>query len=207
MKVVIIDYWMWNVWSVLNMVKKVWGEGIISNKKSDILSATKLILPWVWHFKKWMEQLQSYDLVDVIKQRVVEDKIPILWICLWYQLLSLHSEEWNVDGLWLINANVKKFDLRLLREKWLMDVHMWWNCVWNNKKSKLFDWLSDEVRFYFVHSFYFSPVDENDILTYTNYWIKFSSSIEKWNIYWVQFHPEKSHKFWQKLISNFIFNV
>jgi len=205
--IVIIDYWMWNLGSILNMIKKNGVEAIISNDIDIINKADKLILPWVWNFYMWMEQLNKLGLIDIIKEKVLKFNTPILWICLWYQLLANKSEEWNVNWLWLIDANVIKFDCKELDSKWLKSIHMWWNCIKLIKKSILFKDIWNEPRFYFVHSYFMENNNKEDILSISNYWKEFTSSIEKNNIFWVQFHPEKSHKFWEKLIYNFIYNI
>lgn len=205
-KIVIIDYWMWNTGSILNIVKKVWWTATITSDKDIINQADKIILPGVWKFDKWMENIENLWLVEILKKKVIEEETPILWICLWFQLFWTSSQEWLKNWLNWLNAKSVLFDKRKLDEKMKVP-HMWWNYVQYKKKSKLTQNISDTPRYYFVHSYHMICEDQADILGETMYWYNFVSSINKWNIYWTQFHPEKSHKFWMELFSNFVNNI
>jgi glutamine amidotransferase len=115
------------------------------------------------------------------------------------QLMTQSSEEGELDGLGWIEAESKRFVSKSLKVP-----HMGWNIIYNQKESKLFTPTDDEERFYFVHSYYVSCNDREDILTTTSYGHNFVSSFEKENIVGVQFHPEKSHKFGMRLFKNFV---
>lgn len=202
--IIIIDYGMGNLWSVANMIKKVWWDAEISSDIEKIKSAKKLILPWVWAFDQGIKNLKELWFFDVIKEKVLQQKTPILWICLWAQLMTESSEEWMLPGLALIQGKTIKFDIK---DKKYKVPHMGWNDVFQKKESKLFKNMYEEPRFYFVHSYHFLCKNSEDILTESDYWYRFVSAFENDNIYWTQFHPEKSHKFGMKIIENFINNI
>lgn len=201
--VVIINYGMGNVGSVANMLKHIGCNAILSNNIKDIEKADKLILPGVGHFSKAMENLKEYDLLDVITNKAMTDKTPLLGICLGMQLLCKSSEEGHVNGIGLINAKVKKFDFS--EEKNLKIPHMGWN-ITNVIRSKesIFKDIAKPARFYFVHSYYVECDEEDIILTDTVYGHSFTSAFSKDNIFGVQFHPEKSHQYGITLFENFL---
>ena len=201
--ITIIDYGVGNLGSVANMIKKVGGKSIITANQDEVKKATKIILPGVGSFDNGVAKLREYGLWEVIEDKVLKDKIPFMGICLGMQLLTNGSEEGKLDGFGFVDADVKKFEFENLN---LKVPHMGWNIIKHNKSSNLFNEIDSEKRFYFVHSFYVSCNDTNDILTTTNYGYEFVSSFEKDNIIGCQFHPEKSHKFGMQLFKNFVEN-
>ena len=204
--ITIIDYGMGNLGSVKNMFKKIGEDSIISSNKEEILNATKLLLPGVGSFDHAMKNIQELDLIDVISEKVLLDKTPIMGICLGMQLLANGSEEGSLKGFGFIDAEAKKFNFGNLDEV-LPIPHMGWNKTDVKKESKLYKDNNDKNRrFYFVHSYAVECKNENDILTTTNYGYNFVSSFEKDNIIGCQFHPEKSHKYGMKLFKNFVEN-
>ena len=175
-------------------------ESRISSDNAEIASADRLILPGVGHFQHGMEQLMQLGLIELLKKDVKEKKKPILGICLGMQLLTKHSEEGNLVGLGFIDAETKKF---ALQGSSLKVPHMGWNTVSFQKKSKLIEDISDNPRYYFVHSYYVECTNQEDILCTTNYGDDFVSGFQHNNIFGLQFHPEKSHKFGMELLANF----
>lgn len=202
--VVIIDYGMGNVGSIKNMLKKVGADCIVSHDKNQIQKSSKLILPGVGSFDSAIRNLQKLDLINLLKEEASNGK-HILGICLGMHLLTNGSDEGTKDGLGLVDAYVNKFDFKENQKK-LPVPHMGWNKIKVQKKSSLFNEedLSNELRFYFVHSYAVQCSNRNDVLTNTKYGYEFVSSFEKDNIIGVQFHPEKSHKFGMNLFKNFI---
>jgi glutamine amidotransferase len=193
---------MGNLGSIKNMFKHLNIPSIISSELSDIESADKLILPGVGAFDNGMKNIVEKGLTTVLNKIVIEEKIPILGICLGMQLFARKSDEGKLPGLGWIDAEINKFrfdgnngDLKI--------PHMGWNLVETKKESRLFDKMYDEPRFYFVHSYHLLCMDDSNELCQTNYGYNFTSGVEKNNIYGVQFHPEKSHKFGMKLLENF----
>ena len=160
------------------------------------------MLPGVGAFDSAVKNLKKLHLWDLIKEKVLVEKVPIMGICLGMQLLTKGSEEGELDGFGFIDAYAKRFEFE---KEDLKIPHMGWNVVNLQKKSKLFEGMEhQENRFYFVHSFAVECKENKDILTTTHYGYDFVSSFEKENIIGCQFHPEKSHKFGMKLFKNFV---
>lgn len=199
---IIINYNMGNLGSILNMIKKIGYNAIITSNLDEISKASKLILPGVGAFDNGINNLKELGIFDLLNKKILEEKVPILGICLGMQLMTLSSEEGKEKGLGWLNAITKKFNFQ---NKELKVPHMGWNTITLRKHSKLFNEMENqENRFYFVHSYAVECFDKNDILTTTCYGYEFVSSFEKENIIGVQFHPEKSHKFGMQLLKNFI---
>ena len=196
---VIIDYGLGNLGSIANMIKKVGHKCIITSELEEIKKASKLILPGVGSFDNGMKSLKELGMIEVLNQKILIEKTPILGICLGMQLMTQSSEEGKLSGLGWIDAKTKKFVSDTLKIP-----HMGWNIIKHQKESKLFDECKSEKRFYFVHSYCVSCNNQEDILANTNYTQDFVSSFEKENIIGVQFHPEKSHKFGMQLLKNFV---
>jgi imidazole glycerol-phosphate synthase subunit HisH len=195
----ILDYGAGNVKSVLNIVKHIGCEVIISNKITDIKSATHLILPGVGAFGTAINKIKSQIPLRELEVEVLQKKKPFLGICVGMQVLLEKGFEHGVyDGLGWIPGSVKK-----IKAKMLPLPHIGWNDVIIKKESILFQDLNDVNDFYFVHS-YAVEINSHYVLTETQYENKFCSSLQKDNIYGVQFHPEKSQRAGQKLIMNFL---
>ena len=199
--ITIIDYGIGNIGSIKNMLKKVGQRSIISSNINEIDEAEKLILPGVGAFDFGMEQLQNFNLIDVLNKKVLVDKTPILGICLGMQLFSQQSEEGLKPGLGWIEGITKKFNFDNHHN--LAIPHMGWNTIHIEKESKLLLDLAQDSRFYFVHSYHMACKKSSDQLCSSEYGTKFTCAIEKDNILGVQFHPEKSHKFGMQILKNF----
>jgi len=197
--IVIVDYGMGNLNSVLKAFKRINVEAIVSSNINEIEKADKLILPGVGHFKKAMENLDEMDLIKVLNKKVLEEKTPILGICLGIQLFTKSSEEGDSKGLGWIDAET----IRLNEKDGFKLPHIGWGGINLKKQNKLFFGINLDALFYFVHSFHVKCNKDEDILAETDYSQKFTSSIQKENIFGVQFHPEKSHKEGLKLLKNF----
>lgn len=197
----IIDYGMGNLGSIQNVIRKLGYSSKITRDQSEIESAEKLILPGVGSYDQAMNNLEDANLIEVIKAKALSGT-PLLGICLGMQILGNSSEEGLKSGLGLIPGTVKKFNVKAS----VKIPHMGWNVIDFNQECPLYkDFNSfEETRFYFVHSYYFECENPEDIGARTIYGSSFSSSIYKNNVYGVQFHPEKSHKYGFKLLRNFI---
>lgn len=196
--ITIIDYGMGNLGSIQNMLKKCGTKSIISHKISDIEKAEKLILPGVGAFDNGIKNIEKFKLKAVLDKKVLRDKTPILGICLGMQLMTEKSEEGQLSGLGWVKGETIKFT-----DKNLKIPHMGWNFVKTQKKHQLVKDLPKESRFYFVHSYYVVLDREEEALMISNYGHDFVSAFQKDNIFGVQFHPEKSHKYGMKLLENF----
>jgi glutamine amidotransferase len=196
----IINYNLGNPKSIKNMLAYLGIESRISSDHAEIASADRLILPGVGHFQHGMEQLEQLGLIELLKKEVIENKKPILGICLGMQLMTKHSQEGNLAGLGFIDAQTLKFNLE---DPQLKIPHMGWNTVSFQKESKLIEEVSENPRYYFVHSYYVECANQDDILCATQYGQEFVSGFQHNNIFGLQFHPEKSHKFGMELLANF----
>jgi len=201
--ITIIDYNMGNIASIENMLKKFGAEAIVTSDPSIIEEAEKIILPGVGSFDYGMNNLNKLGITEVLKTKVLEEKIPLLGICLGMQLLTQKSEEGTLPGLGFINAKTVKFQQEHCEEK-IKIPHMGWNYIKVNNESILFDDFNKEMRFYFVHSFYVECEKQENVLANTQYGKTFASVIGNDNILGVQFHPEKSHSYGMKLLKNFV---
>ena len=201
MKIAIIDYGMGNIHSVAKAVALFGAKPIIANKKSDISSCDKIVLPGVGAFDDAILELEKQDLISVIKQQVNQKK-PFLGICLGLQLLFGSSQEAKINpGLSILGGEVVKFSAG----ENLKVPHMGWNdleIVAGN--CPLLNGVADSSQVYFCHSYYPKPTDESIIAAVTDYGVKFSSVVWKDNVYGAQFHPEKSQDVGLRIIKNFV---
>lgn len=201
----IIDYGVGNLGSVQNMLKHIGVESIIISTPFEIENANKIILPGVGSWDNGVSKLNDSGLLAALNKRVLDDKVPVLGICLGMQLLLNSSEEGTLPGLGWIEGKVKKFDFIFQQNgtKKLRIPHMGWNIVKANISTELTRFESQETRFYFVHSYHATLDNVQDVLMTCNYGYEFVCAIHHENIWGVQFHPEKSHKFGMALMKNF----
>ncbi|MDQ3190059.1 MAG: imidazole glycerol phosphate synthase subunit HisH [Bacteroidota bacterium] len=197
---VIIDYGMGNLRSVKKAFDRIGVESVISTSFNDIENASKLILPGVGNFKNGMENINSRGLVQLLNKQVIQERVPILGICLGMQLFTARSEEGNVQGLNWLDAQTVKFSSL---KKGLKIPHMGWNNLVVQKKDSVLNEIETENSFYFVHSYYVQCNNSADVLSTTDYGGEFVSSLQKNNITGMQFHPEKSHSSGLKVLRNF----
>lgn len=200
--IAIINYGIGNLLSVKNMLKKAgMTDVVITDNESEVAKADKIILPGVGHFDYGMRKLKDSPCFEIMNKKALEEKVPVLGICLGAQLLTNGSEEGVEKGLGWIDADTIGFQIEKFQEK-LPVPHMGW-CEVQHADHVLFKDMYEHPRFYFVHSFYLKPKDSKDVLCHSVYGHAFASGIQHDNIWGVQFHPEKSHKFGLKLLENF----
>lgn len=199
---VIVDYGMGNLFSIQKVVHRLGYQCNISADPDMVSGAAKIILPGVGHFGRAMENLRRSKLLDGLSHAAIEQKIPILGICLGMQLMASFSEEGDVPGLGWVPGTVSKFQPE---NKTLYKVpHTGWNTLTYRKPAcASLDGMGASDEFYFVHSYYFQAKEDSHILCKTQYDIEFVSGIQRDNIIGYQFHPEKSHEAGAKLIHNF----
>lgn len=183
------------------MLYKLGHQSRITSDLKEIEEATKLILPGVGAFDRGMQNLHDRGFTAVLNKRVLEDKVPVLGICLGMQLMTLSSEEGSEKGLGWIDAECLKF--RFEKGSNFKVPHMGWNYVTKSQDSDIIGELDRKYRYYFVHSYYVKTKNSSDDLFTTDYGMKFTSAFKKDNITGVQFHPEKSHKFGMELLNSF----
>ncbi|MEZ5359423.1 MAG: imidazole glycerol phosphate synthase subunit HisH [Candidatus Zixiibacteriota bacterium] len=200
--ITIIDYGMGNLRSIQNMLKHIDVPSEITSEVSKIENAENIILPGVGAFDTAMANIDNMDIRDILRDKALVEKTPMLGICLGMQLLGKGSQEGKAEGLGLLDAVSKKFDFRKADKKHSVP-HMGWNTVNPRHHDSLFQDMAGESRFYFVHSYHVVCENEDDILATTDYGIEFTSAVQRDNIYGVQYHPEKSHRFGMQLLKNF----
>jgi len=196
----IVDYGMGNIQSVKNAFELLNGKVEIISGPSDIKNADGIILPGVGAFSNAMKNLKESKLIEPLKEAVVDQKVPLLGICLGMQLLADNSEEGgNNEGLSFIAGKICKIPHM---EEYRLP-HVGWNDVSVKKKEPLFRNIIDKGSFYFVHSYRFECDDELVIAT-TNYGQSINAVVRKENVFGVQFHPERSQRKGLHLLANFI---
>lgn len=194
--IAIVDYGMGNLRSVQKAFEYLGYDAAIVSNADELRSASHIVLPGVGAFKDAMKSLNDSGLVGVIKDEVSKGK-PFLGICLGMQMLFDKSfEDGEHIGLGLIKGEVVRFNTSLKVP------HIGWNEVDIKKRTALFDGVSDK-NFYFVHSFHAAGCDVDEVETTCIYDYEFVSSVNKGNIWGVQFHPEKSGDTGLKLLANF----
>ena len=200
--IAVIDYGIGNVSSIINMFRKIGETAILTSDIEQIKKADKLILPGVGAFDVGMKGLEDHGLIDIIKDMALQENKPLLGICLGMQLLGRKSEEGIRSGLGLIPFDNKRFSFS--NDIQLKIPHMGWDIISSyQKEDLLLQEVSEAQRYYFVHSYHAVCDSEENVLMRCDYGYSFCAAVKKDNIYGVQFHPEKSHKFGMILLENF----
>lgn len=200
--ITIIDYGVGNIFAFQNVYKRLNIPTKIAKTNKDLEGVEKLILPGVGSFDFAMNQLNASGMREKLDELVIIRKIPIIGICVGMQMMGNRSDEGKMEGLKWIDADILKFDESKIQQRTKIP-HMGWNDVTPLKNHPLFNGLETSAIFYFLHSFYMNCKNETNILASSNYGISFSSAVNFNNIYGVQFHPEKSHQYGEKLLYNF----
>ncbi len=195
----VIDLGLGNSSSVVRMIDKAGGKSFIITSPFDVKAVDKIVLPGVGNFSHGVNSLDRLGFRDSLIN-FARQGLPILGICLGMQLLCVRSEEGSGNGLGLVDAEVLRFTDPTNSYK---VPHMGWNVLFNPHGS-LFNSDFDEYRFYFVHSYFVKPSSTHVISSTCSYISEFCASFQYDNIFGVQFHPEKSHKFGLALFSNFV---
>lgn len=205
MKTIVIDYNVGNLGSIRNMIKKIGYDAEVTSDLKLINQADKLILPGVGSFDYGITQLNKSGIRKVLDKKVINDRIPILGICLGMQLLTNSSMEGVEKGLEYIDAETLKFNPT---EKYFRVPHMGWNSINITQKNVLIEDVDPKnSKYYFVHSYYVKCNNRNDVIAESDHGQLFDSIIGSKNIYGTQFHPEKSHKHGMLILKNFLKNV
>jgi glutamine amidotransferase len=197
--VVVVDYGMGNLRSAQKGLEKAGINAVVTSDPVAVQAADAVVLPGVGAFRDCMANLTKAGLVPPVLD-AVERRKPFLGICIGMQLLTTVSEEFGVHrGLDVIPGKVVRFDT----QTGLKVPHMGWNKVHFTGDSRLFDGIKDGSFFYFVHSYYVVPDDDEVVCGQTEYGERFCSAIAHGNLFATQFHPEKSHDHGLKVLENF----
>ena len=206
MNVTIVDYNSGNISSVINSFKEVAKDKVnikVTSDLNDIKSSDKVVLPGQGSFKSCVDALNNINgLVDILNEFAVNNKKPLLGICVGLQMFAdIGYEETETKGLGWIAGKVSKIDNQNGKYKL---PHIGWNQIKIVKDSKIFKHIENNSHMYFVHSYEFIPNDNSVTVATTDYSSNIVCAIEKENIFGTQFHPEKSDKIGLKIIDNFI---
>lgn len=199
--IAIIDYGLGNINAIYTVYKNLNIPVTVASNPSDLENSEKFILPGVGAFDYAMDKLDKSGMRDTLNDLIQNKKKDILGICVGMQMLTKYSEEGDRPGLGWLDAEVKKINQNMDYE--LSIPHMGWNNIIPKKENPLLAGLYNSSYFYFLHSYYFEAYDDTNIVSTTKYGNHFVSTINKENIYGVQFHPEKSHQSGIQLLKNF----
>ena len=200
--ITIIDYGVGNIFAFQNVYKRLNIPTKIAKNIIDLASAKKIILPGVGAFDYAMHRLNASGMREKLDELVLDKKVPVLGICVGMQMMGNKSDEGVMEGLKWIDADILKFDENLIKQRTKLP-HMGWNDVVVTKNNILFNELDENAIFYFLHSYYFKCHQQKDVIATTEYGISFTSAVNVNNIFGIQFHPEKSHRYGEQLLNNF----
>jgi glutamine amidotransferase len=198
----IINIGLGNTASVQRMIERVGEKASLVENPEQLARVKKLILPGVGHFDEGMRRLNAFGFTELIRQRSQQGDFRIFGICLGMQLLCYGSEEGSLPGLGLVDAEVRRLAFSSVQN--LKVPHMGWNVVQSVRRNPILSDSVDEQRFYFVHSYKVVPRDSEITIGEANYGGRFCAAFQDKNVFGVQFHPEKSHRFGMVLIKNFV---
>lgn len=194
MQVAIVKYNAGNIYSVMNALRRLGVEPLLTDKAEELRNADRVLFPGQGEASTTMSYLREHGLDTVIRSL----RQPVLGICIGQQLMCRHSEEGNTDCMGIFPTDVKRFNPQVHEEK---VPQMGWNSIYN-LKSQLFRGIAENDFIYNVHSFYV-PQNEYTIAT-CNYIVPYSAALRKDNFYACQFHPEKSGTVGAKILQNFL---
>lgn len=198
----IVDYGLGNIQAFINMYKRMNIPALAAREAGDLADADKIILPGVGAFDHAMELLDASGMRGPLEKRVMEDRVPVLGVCVGMQILARSSDEGKLPGLGWVPGTVRAFrsfhnaaDLPL--------PHMGWNDVAPVGHAALFRGLENDARFYFLHSYFFQCDDAAHAAATASYGVDFTCAVRAGNVHGAQFHPEKSHHYGAALLKNF----
>lgn len=200
--VTIVDYGSGNINAIVNIYEKLKVDYCIASTPEQVTGAHKILLPGVGAFDETISKLDSTGFRRVLDNEVLENKVPIMGICVGMQILANSSEEGTCKGLGYIKGKVKKINADLISQKPKLP-HLGWNSIEVLKNSDLLKDIDSVFGFYFLHTYYFECEDQSNILATSNYGATFASAVNRENVFGIQFHPEKSHHNGVKLLHNF----
>lgn len=198
----VVDYGLGNVQAFLTRYKRLGFEATRAKTAADLAGASKIILPGVGAFDHAIELLDQSGMRPTLETLVLQDKVPVLGICVGMQILASASNEGRLPGLGWVPGKVRSFRSDE-RSASLPLPHMGWNDVQPKSCHPLFAGLESYARFYFLHSYFFECDESTHVAATASYGLDFSCAVSAGNVHGVQFHPEKSHHFGAQLLKNF----
>lgn len=204
MQIVIVDLGIGNLRSVEQALKTVAPnqDVIISSKAEDILNADRMVLPGQGAIGSWFKAYDQFGVADAVDSALRSK--PCFGICVGMQAMFSHcAEDGGVDGLGLFDGEVEHFSEHQPSDCNAKIPHMGWNTVKQTQPHPLWKGITDESRFYFLHSYAATSADQDSILGKANYYHEFIAVVGRDNVFATQFHPEKSHRDGLQLLKNF----
>ena len=196
MNIAIVKYNAGNIYSVVNALRRLGVEPLLTDDAEKLSKADRVVFPGQGEARGAMEYLKARRLDEVIRSL----RQPVLGICIGQQLLCRHSEEGDVDCIGVFDAPVVRFKPERHEDKVPC---MGWNEIkFQVEKNPLFEGLGDHPYVYFVHSYYVPLCKETAAIA--DYILPYSAAIHKDNFYTCQFHPEKSGKVGERILKNFL---
>jgi glutamine amidotransferase len=197
----IIDYGSGNIQAIRNIYKRLKIETLVIKGPHHIPLATKLVLPGVGAFDEAIGKLDHSGLRSALDEAVLQNKVPVMGICVGMQIMADSSEEGSLKGLSWISGSVKRFDLDQMKSVPKLP-HMGWNDI-SVSDHPIFDGIDINIGFYFLHSYFFKADKKRDVIATSCYQTEFDCAINNENVFGFQFHPEKSHRNGIRLFKNF----
>ena len=203
-KISVVDFGLGNIGSIVNMLRRVGADVEVVNTPQALGQVDKLILPGVGHWDNALPRLDG-RFREVLNDLALNRRIPILGICLGMQMLFSSSEEGQLPGLGWVPGRIRRLTSGATGQdgRALKIPHMGWNLVTMQREDDLTRGLANDSRFYFAHSYCADEVPTDNVLMTTSHGSQFACGVRRDNIWGVQFHPEKSHRFGMKLLANF----
>ena len=191
--VIVIDYGMGNVRSIVHKLGKVGVAVSASSSAADLENASKIIIPGVGAFAAGMQHLRELDLIPTLDRCVHEAGIPVLGICLGMHLFAKASDEGGARGLGWIDSHVRRFDFSDIDGSRRVP-NFGWNTIEVKRDTRLLGGVDPDQRFYFAHSYHLDCADPQDIVATTHYGYEYPAVVQCGSVCGIQFHPEKSHR-------------
>jgi glutamine amidotransferase len=194
-----------NISSVINALELLGVQWKIADTPDELNHARNLILPGIGHFGSAMSYLNEKGFTEILRAKILEQKIPTLGICLGMQLLAQSGSEGNTAGLGIFDSSV--LELKATDTFRYKIPHNGWNTLVIEKQCALLDGITERDEFFFLHKYIWKSKTGFEVFAETSYESSFPSVIGSGNCWGVQFHPEKSHEAGLQLIKNFVQHV
>ena len=200
--IAIIDYGLGNVRAFENVYAGLKIDTVIARTAEDLRGAKRVILPGVGAFDHAMGLLNRSGMKETLTELVTERGVPVLGVCVGMQMLASDSEEGELPGLGWVDGHVRRISIDQA-DRPIRVPHMGWNTVTPVQETQLTADIGVDANFYFLHSYYFDCSQDSHVLARTEYGGSFPCAVGSRNIFGVQFHPEKSHRWGVQLLANF----
>lgn len=200
--ITIVDYGLGNILAFANLFRRANVEITVATSADQLARASRIILPGVGAFDHAMARLDASDMRATLERLVEEQRTPLLGVCVGMQMLAHGSDEGTGAGLGMLPGRVRAFKQQPASQM-LPLPHMGWNDVAPVAGHPLFRGMEGDARFYFLHSFYFDCESTEHVAARTHYGLDFACAVSAGNVHGVQFHPEKSHHWGERLLKNF----